>query len=233
MVQALLQLGADPNAQPGDDGTALLAEIRGPDAVNLRICELILSTDVKESIDIGHVNEGNPLQLASARGDLDIVTCLLDAGADVNATHLLIGDALQAASVAGHESIVRLLLERGADANKVQGAFGSAYLAAVSGDSESHTRIATTLKPISTLTSTDGFLWHDALCEAISTTSHWDKLREDFGVEQLTFSMLLQYQFLHGKRMPWKSGLSDGQLAYLTVYRGTCSPRLHKQSNTK
>lgn len=60
---------------------------------------------------------GNALQVASYRGNLDIVQLLLDNGADVNAQGGDYGNALEAASKQGHLNIVRLLLDNEADVN--------------------------------------------------------------------------------------------------------------------
>jgi ankyrin repeat protein/predicted Ser/Thr protein kinase len=58
-----------------------------------------------------------PLIIAAARGNLPIVTSLLDAGADVNAVDRRGTTALSEAVDGGHAEIARMLLDRGADAN--------------------------------------------------------------------------------------------------------------------
>jgi ankyrin repeat protein len=70
----------------------------------------------------------HPLHLAARRGIVEIVTLLLDAGADVNARADFYGNALQAAAYRGHMAVVRLLLSRDADIN-APGPWGSAVMA--------------------------------------------------------------------------------------------------------
>lgn len=61
---------------------------------------------------------GTPLVAASTCGSAEIVTLLLDNGADVNGFGgLIFGHALQAASFHGYEQIVKLLIDRGASIN--------------------------------------------------------------------------------------------------------------------
>ncbi|OBS24987.1 hypothetical protein FPOA_05523 [Fusarium poae] len=59
---------------------------------------------------------GNALTAAAFDGRIDIVTMLLDAGADINSDK---GFALQTAAAQDHIEVVKLLLERGAEINKV------------------------------------------------------------------------------------------------------------------
>ena len=61
----------------------------------------------------------SPLCVAAAGGNVDLVTMLLDAGADPNLTErrFACGGALFTASSLGHTEVVKLLLERGADPN--------------------------------------------------------------------------------------------------------------------
>ena len=52
---------------------------------------------------------------AASEGDLEIVRCLLQHGANVNADRALCGSTpLIYASIGGHAAVVRLLLQRGA-----------------------------------------------------------------------------------------------------------------------
>ena len=61
----------------------------------------------------------SPLCSAAAGGNVDVVTMLLDAGADPNRTEqkFASGGALFTASCLGHIDVVKLLLDRGADPN--------------------------------------------------------------------------------------------------------------------
>ena len=62
----------------------------------------------------------NPLQVASANGDIAIIRTLLKAGNDVNRKGGIYGTALTAACCLGNTGVVKLLLEHNADPN-VQG----------------------------------------------------------------------------------------------------------------
>jgi ankyrin repeat protein len=70
---------------------------------------------VNASVD----GDGSPLIAASRSGYLDIVTLLLDRGADVNLAVRGDGNPLIMAARAGHLSIVQLLLDRGASVDLI------------------------------------------------------------------------------------------------------------------
>jgi ankyrin repeat protein len=56
---------------------------------------------------------------AAARGDLEAVRALIEAGVDVNAKEPMMGlTALEAAKVGGHKDIVELLRKAGAEEKK-------------------------------------------------------------------------------------------------------------------
>ncbi|CAN9252515.1 unnamed protein product, partial [Alternaria alternata] len=79
---------------------------------------------------------GNALQATSYSGLKEVVTLLLDKGADVNAQGGQHGNALQVASERGHEAVVKLLLDKGADVNVEGGEYGNALQAASAGGHE-------------------------------------------------------------------------------------------------
>jgi ankyrin repeat protein len=55
---------------------------------------------------------GDAMQVASYKGNMEIVRLLLEQGAEVNTQGGKYGNALQAASIGGHMAIVQLLLEK-------------------------------------------------------------------------------------------------------------------------
>lgn len=185
------------------------------------------------TINLGRSGKGNPLQLASAKGHRDLVTALLDAGADVNADDNLFGDALQLAAAVDHEDVVRILLERGPDAGKISGPQGSADLAAVRGKFTSHDAIATTLKTLTTTPSNDGFLWHRAYIQASSNSPPWLALRESFGVVHMSFRLTLGDLFFRDRPF-YLSYLSPEQTSHFLVhgeiYRPPCPNGLPQTS---
>ncbi len=66
----------------------------------------------------GFLQFGNPILLRAAQYNRDaVITLLLDAGADINATNIDDFTALMWASLHGAEAAARVLLEAGADAN--------------------------------------------------------------------------------------------------------------------
>ncbi|KAF8418001.1 ankyrin repeat-containing domain protein, partial [Terfezia claveryi] len=73
-----------------------------------------------------------PLHVAAYYGRLDIVTLLLERGADINLAAGYYGTALCAAASQSKLEIVSLLLDRGADINVAAGYYGTALCAAAS-----------------------------------------------------------------------------------------------------
>ena len=103
---------------------------------------------------------------AASRGDREVVTLLLDKGADVNTQDGEYGSALQAAASTGDREIVTLLLDKGADVNAQGGFHGSALQAAAStGDRE----IVTLLLDKGADVNTQGGKYGSALQAAAST----------------------------------------------------------------
>ncbi|KAJ7362215.1 hypothetical protein DFH08DRAFT_799268 [Mycena albidolilacea] len=76
--------------------------------------------------------------VASYYGHAEIVSFLLEKGADVNAAGGENGSSLQAAAAEGHTEIVSILLEKGANINAAGGFYGSSLQAAAAGG---HTEI--------------------------------------------------------------------------------------------
>jgi ankyrin repeat protein len=72
------------------------------------------------------IHFGNALQAASWSGNEEVVTLLLEKGANVNAKGGFYGNALQAASWTGCEEVVRLLLAGGANVSAHNRHYGSA-----------------------------------------------------------------------------------------------------------
>ena len=75
-------------------------------------------------------NASRALAAAALRGAGDIVSLLLDRGADINAVGGHGGTALVAAASCGRKDIVSLLLDRGADINAVCDRYGTALATA-------------------------------------------------------------------------------------------------------
>ena len=122
----LLDLGANPNIQGGQLGSALQAAASegSEDIVRLLL-------DRGASINAQGGIYGNALQAAVSEGSEVIARLLLDRGADINAQGGEYGNALQAAIMQDNEAIVRFLLDRGADTNAQGGYYSNALQAAV------------------------------------------------------------------------------------------------------
>ncbi|KAF8196312.1 hypothetical protein K438DRAFT_1825980 [Mycena galopus ATCC 62051] len=111
LVKLLVQEGANMNARGNGYGTALeVAAFSG----QLKIVELLIGREVNmDSNGTGYM----ALQAAALGGWLDIVQCLLDSEAAVNAEDIPGPTPLQAALYGGHVDIAELFLERKADVN--------------------------------------------------------------------------------------------------------------------
>jgi ankyrin repeat protein len=127
-VEALVDRGADINAQGGRYGNVLQAASAGG---HDKIIQLLL--DREADVDAQNELFGTALQVASAGGYQEIVQMLLARGADIDACGGHYGNALQAASAEGHDKIVQMLLDRGADVDAQNGLFGTALQAASAG----------------------------------------------------------------------------------------------------
>ena len=121
-LQALLNGGADVNAQAADGSTALLWTSYRDD---LESTDLLIraGADVNIANDLG----ATPIWAASRNGSAAMADKLLAAGADPD-TPLLLGETpLVTASRSGNPEVVRMLLEKGADVN-ARGARGQTPL---------------------------------------------------------------------------------------------------------
>lgn len=128
VMKLLLEEGADASIQGGKYGNALVAACRYG---NLNMVELLLGSGADVNTATGG-KYGNPLH-AAAMGDsggTEVLTLLLDHGAEVNARGGKFGTALQAACTSGEMKRVRVLLDRGADVNIEGGEYGTALQAA-------------------------------------------------------------------------------------------------------
>jgi hypothetical protein len=130
-VSAILDAGADVNAQGGEYGNALQA---ASGEGHEKVVQMLLAAGADVNAQGGWY--GNALQVASLRGHEKVVEMLLATGADVNAQGGWYGNALQVASQGGHEKVVQMLLAAGADANAQGGLYGNALQAASQGGHE-------------------------------------------------------------------------------------------------
>ncbi|KAK4155976.1 ankyrin repeat-containing domain protein, partial [Chaetomidium leptoderma] len=126
-VDFLLQsCGADPNATGEEYGNALTASaFDGTTSILQMLLKWGAGVDTPE---------GYPLQAAALNGHAEIVTLLLDHGANANAfsPHIQEGTALQAACATGNTDVARILLARGAHPGYGAGDFTNPLIAATS-----------------------------------------------------------------------------------------------------
>jgi ankyrin repeat protein len=111
MVGLLLTKGADVNARSIRGGTALGECAAGG---NKDVARLL----IEHRAD---VNDGNPLSAAVVNRNADVVRCLIDSGAKIDARDGNGGTPLHCAAYWGPKEIVQLLLDHGADVNAVNG----------------------------------------------------------------------------------------------------------------
>ena len=100
--------------------------------------EIAMLLDGKASIasnDRDPLQDMQALHTAVMKGRSDIVSLLLDRGADINRAGGEYGTALVVGAYQGRVQIVSLLIDRGADINIVGGKFGTALAAAAYGES--------------------------------------------------------------------------------------------------
>jgi ankyrin repeat protein len=138
VVEVLLEMNSDVNAQSGQYGNALQAVSAGG---HKEVATLLLDKGADVNAQGGQYS--NALYAASDKGHKEIATLLLDKGADVNAQGGQYSNALQAASACGYKEIVMLLLDKGANVNAQGGQYGNALQAA---SFRGHKEVATLLQ---------------------------------------------------------------------------------------
>lgn len=112
LMKLLVEAGADPNLATSNRNTALRAGIQAADAAAVQAL-LALGADPNLS-----TARGSPLAAASATGDCDIISTLLEAGADLGYEAKDGTTALLAAVRENRQQAVKLLLRNGADPSK-------------------------------------------------------------------------------------------------------------------
>lgn len=116
VARLLLDHGADPNAREPGSGWTPLQYVAGPGggpAAFREMAELLLSRGAH--VGVPDAQGTSPLHRAAGAGDLELVSRLLDEGADPAAPDR-VTTPLGSAAAGGHLEVARLLLDRGADA---------------------------------------------------------------------------------------------------------------------
>ena len=119
MVELLVRLGADPNAQDGGDHTPLYSlanECRA--AAGGDVVRVLAQSGANVNANDG-VKRCTPLHMAARRGNLEIAEALLDCGADIDARDSLGDTPLRRAVNCDKIQVASLLLARGADARSI------------------------------------------------------------------------------------------------------------------
>ncbi|CAJ0545089.1 Ff.00g085620.m01.CDS01 [Fusarium sp. VM40] len=132
VVEALLRLGADPNAQGGEYGNVLQKACHHT-YHHFGVVDLLLAEGAEVNWQGGRYRTA--LHAACVNPSLESVDALLSRGADVHILGGECGSVLQAATMSHKFEdtvlVVQKLLESGADVNATGGKFGSALQAAV------------------------------------------------------------------------------------------------------
>eukprot|EP00252_Welwitschia_mirabilis_P004722 TRINITY_DN15015_c0_g2_i1.p1 TRINITY_DN15015_c0_g2~~TRINITY_DN15015_c0_g2_i1.p1 ORF type:complete len:461 (-),score=133.94 TRINITY_DN15015_c0_g2_i1:57-1439(-) len=102
-VKTLLDHGADPNAETDDNVTALLSAAA---AGSLGSVELLVKAGAHVNV---HAGGATPMHIAADNGNVKMITCLLDAGADPNTTDEENLKPIQVAAAKGNRAIVEIL----------------------------------------------------------------------------------------------------------------------------
>jgi len=122
LVDALIRAGADVNAEAGAGWTPLIAaaiggRVDGGDAFSGMMLDAVLG--LKAEIEGGGSGgqRTSPSGRIDSQGSLEIVTTLIESGADVNSKMRHGETALMMAARKGRTEIVKTLLDNGADPN--------------------------------------------------------------------------------------------------------------------
>ena len=94
---------------------------------NTKVIQLLLDSGAQQDQEA----QNNALQSLAYDGKVEVISFLVDKGADVNAQGGEHGNALQAAAVNGKFEAIQLLLDKGADVNAQGGFYGNALQTAV------------------------------------------------------------------------------------------------------
>ena len=109
-VQFLLAHGASPNELSAEGYTPLLAAIESDSCFAVSVVTALLRGGC--SLTVAGVNGWTPLHMAAARGKLELVAQLIEAGAPVNQRKRIDGyeTPLMEAAYRGRSEVVRLLV---------------------------------------------------------------------------------------------------------------------------
>jgi len=127
MVKYLLENGADAKM---NGGKALIQTICPFNDHRLEIVEILVKYGADVNVRFEKYS-GSPLHVASKYGLQEIVTFLLDAGANIDDTGSMYDSPLQTAIDSGNVNIAFLLLDCGADVNVIAGFTGCALSLAI------------------------------------------------------------------------------------------------------
>jgi len=119
LVDMFLGLGADVNADAGDQHTTLIAAIDTEHCdQNVLATLLAAGANVNETSDVGEeIYAGTALVAAVRRANAKALNILLDHGADPNMLNGFLRSPLMEAVNNNDDAVVDLLIERGADVN--------------------------------------------------------------------------------------------------------------------
>ena len=197
-IMKLLDAGANPFLGNRNSPNVVAVAVARSDSETMKFLIDYIANIFTRCCEVSYF----PVVHAVDRGDLEMVKCLLQNGADVNESTPLQNTALQvaAAQSACDLKIIDYLLTQGADVNAKGGGFGNVLQAAIAQDNKAAVQL---LQEHNALLDPPGAYW-DALLASIEESLLYGELDEEEAKQSTR--RLDHFQRTHGmKSKSWTS----------------------------